>query len=159
MQTKSCNWFTANPDAFARRSAGGLHVRDRLPHVRAALPVATTSAPGLSDPSDGDPLITVLLPHYGCESYLSMAVASILSQTLTRFVLYIIDDCSPTGDWLTAVRPHLGDSRGEAVQDHEERRSLSHRQRTGAVNHLSVRGVPGRRRPLTSAASPNGVSS
>ncbi len=111
MQTKSCNWFTANPDAFARRSAGGLHVRDRLPHVRAALPVATTSAPGLSDPSDGDPLITVLLPHYGCESYLSMAVASILRQTLTRFVLYIIDDCSPTDDWLTAVRPHLGDSR------------------------------------------------
>ncbi|MBN8641827.1 MAG: glycosyltransferase [Flavobacteriales bacterium] len=40
------------------------------------------------------PIISVILPVYNCEKYVSEAVQSVLNQTFTDFELLIIDDCS-----------------------------------------------------------------
>ena len=40
------------------------------------------------------PLVTVLMPVYNGEKYLSQAIDSILNQTFTDYELLIIDDCS-----------------------------------------------------------------
>ena len=40
------------------------------------------------------PIISVILPVYNCEKYVSEAVQSVLNQTFADFELLIIDDCS-----------------------------------------------------------------
>lgn len=40
------------------------------------------------------PIISVILPVYNCEKFVSEAVQSVLNQTFTDFELLIIDDCS-----------------------------------------------------------------
>ena len=39
------------------------------------------------------PLISVLMPNYNCEKYLSEAIESILNQTYSNFEFIILDDC------------------------------------------------------------------
>jgi glycosyltransferase involved in cell wall biosynthesis len=57
------------------------------------------------------PLISVILPHFGCERYLFDAVSSILHQELGELELKVVDDASPTDDWLQAIAKLRGDPR------------------------------------------------
>ena len=41
------------------------------------------------------PYISIIMPVYKCEEYLSMSVESVLRQTFTDFELLLVDDCSP----------------------------------------------------------------
>lgn len=59
----------------------------------------------------GVPLITVILPHFGCERYLFDAVSSILHQDVDELELKVIDDASPNDDWLHAIERLRGDPR------------------------------------------------
>ncbi len=42
----------------------------------------------------GNPKISVIMPNYNCEQYISYAIRSVLEQSYTNFELIIIDDCS-----------------------------------------------------------------
>ena len=61
--------------------------------------------------SSGKSLITVFMPHYRCERFIRQAAQSILQQTHRELRLIIVDDSSPTSEWVDAVRPLLSDSR------------------------------------------------
>ena len=41
-----------------------------------------------------NPLISVIMPVYNCESSVGEAIESILSQSFTNFEFLILDDCS-----------------------------------------------------------------
>ncbi|HEV8015388.1 MAG TPA: glycosyltransferase family A protein [Stellaceae bacterium] len=56
------------------------------------------------------------MPHRGCEAYLAQSVASILNQADVSLRLYLVDDASPTGDWLQIIAPWRGDPRLVALQ-------------------------------------------
>jgi glycosyltransferase involved in cell wall biosynthesis len=56
-------------------------------------------------------LVTVILPHFGCEAYLLDAALSILAQELEDLELIVVDDASPTRQWLTAARQLSADPR------------------------------------------------
>ena len=43
------------------------------------------------------PLVSVILPVYNGERYLSEAIESILTQTLSDLELIVVDDCSADG--------------------------------------------------------------
>ena len=45
------------------------------------------------------PKVSVLMPNYNCEKYLSESIESILNQTFTDFEFIIIDDCSTDWSW------------------------------------------------------------
>lgn len=45
------------------------------------------------------PLVSVLMPNYNCEKYLSEAIESILNQTYKNFEFIILDDCSTDNSW------------------------------------------------------------
>lgn len=55
--------------------------------------------------------ITVLIPHFGCETHLHKAAASILAQTETDLALWVIDDCSDSERWREVLAPLMGDPR------------------------------------------------
>jgi hypothetical protein len=57
------------------------------------------------------PALTVVLAHYDCSRYLGAAVASVLNQDFTDLNLVVVDDCSPTDEWLGALRPFADDHR------------------------------------------------
>ena len=40
------------------------------------------------------PKVSVLMPNYNCEKYLSESIESVLNQTFKDFEFIIIDDCS-----------------------------------------------------------------
>ena len=44
-------------------------------------------------------LVSVLMPNYNCEKYLSEAIESILNQTYKNFEFIIFDDCSTDKSW------------------------------------------------------------
>lgn len=48
---------------------------------------------------ENKPSISVLMPAYNAEKYISLAIESILNQTLRNFELIIIDDCSTDDTW------------------------------------------------------------
>ncbi|GIF10087.1 glycosyltransferase family 2 protein [Actinoplanes teichomyceticus] len=56
-------------------------------------------------------MLTVILPHYRCSTYLPSAVRSVLGQSLRELRLIVLDDCSPEDDWLAALAPFRGDPR------------------------------------------------
>lgn len=57
------------------------------------------------------PVLTVVLPHFGCARYLGASVASVLGQHLRDLALIVVDDASPSGAWIDALRPFAGDPR------------------------------------------------
>jgi glycosyltransferase involved in cell wall biosynthesis len=58
-----------------------------------------------------EPLLTVIMPHFRCEQYLYEAASSILNQSMADLQLVIVDDCSPTNEWLNSLRPLMTDPR------------------------------------------------
>lgn len=54
---------------------------------------------GLSKSKNDEPLISVIMPAYNCESYIAQAIESILSQTYKNFELLIVDDASTDLTW------------------------------------------------------------
>ncbi|MBU3956767.1 glycosyltransferase [Patescibacteria group bacterium] len=46
-----------------------------------------------------NPLVSVIMPAYNAEKYISEAIKSILNQTFENFKLIIIDDCSTDKTW------------------------------------------------------------
>lgn len=48
---------------------------------------------------ENNPLISILMPNYNNEKYLSEAIESILNQTYKNFEFIIIDDCSTDNSW------------------------------------------------------------
>ncbi len=51
------------------------------------------------------PLVTVLMPVYNCEKYLSTSIESILHQTFTDFEFIILDDGS-TDDSINIIQSY-----------------------------------------------------
>ncbi len=45
------------------------------------------------------PQISVLMPNYNCDKYISEAIESILNQSYSNFEFIIIDDCSSDNSW------------------------------------------------------------
>ena len=45
------------------------------------------------------PKVSVLMPNYNCEKYLSESIESVLNQTFKDFEFIIIDDCSTDNSW------------------------------------------------------------
>ncbi|MFH8217837.1 glycosyltransferase family 2 protein [Streptomyces sp. NPDC018057] len=61
--------------------------------------------------AQGDPAVTVILPHYDCAAYLGAAVASVLGQDRPDLRLVVVDDCTPGESWTKALGPYTGDPR------------------------------------------------
>ncbi|MFJ8691278.1 glycosyltransferase family 2 protein [Micromonospora wenchangensis] len=59
----------------------------------------------------GEPLLTVIVPHFRCATYLPESVASVLGQTHSDLRLVVADDHSPDDDWITALEPWRDDPR------------------------------------------------
>jgi glycosyltransferase involved in cell wall biosynthesis len=56
-------------------------------------------------------MLTVIVPHFHCATYLAESVASVLVQTYRNLRLVVADDHSPDDDWITALAPWKGDRR------------------------------------------------
>ncbi len=57
------------------------------------------------------PLVTVVLPHFGCEPFLAAAVRSILDQELGDLALLVVDDASPGDEWSSILGGFADDPR------------------------------------------------
>lgn len=73
------------------------------------------------------PLISVIMPVYNSEAYLSEAIESILGQSYTHFEFIIIDDCSTDGSRIVIESYAQQDKRIHPLY-------LSHRGAGGAAN-------------------------
>jgi glycosyltransferase involved in cell wall biosynthesis len=67
------------------------------------------------------PKISVVIPAYNAEIYLSESIESILNQSFSDFELVIIDDCSVDNSWEIINKYALQDSR---VKIHRNQRNL-----------------------------------
>ena len=65
------------------------------------------------------PKVSVLMPNYNCESYLSEAIESILSQSFTGFEFIIIDDGSTDSSWEIIQKYARQDTRIVAIKNAE----------------------------------------
>ncbi len=45
------------------------------------------------------PLVSVIMPVYNCESYLKLALDSIVNQTYSNLEIVVVDDCSSDNSW------------------------------------------------------------
>ena len=63
------------------------------------------------------PVISVLLPVYNSERYISLAIESILNQSFTDFEFIIIDDCSSDTSWDICQKYAQQDNRIIAVRN------------------------------------------
>ncbi|MEO8152711.1 MAG: glycosyltransferase family 2 protein [Rhizobacter sp.] len=77
------------------------------------------------------PLVSVVMPVYGVERYVGAAVQSILAQTLDRFELIVVDDC--TLDSSIAVVQSFKDNRVRVVR-HELNLGLAAARNTGIAH-------------------------
>jgi glycosyltransferase involved in cell wall biosynthesis len=55
--------------------------------------------------------LTVVVPHFDCARFLGEAVSSVLDQEYRDLSVVVVDDASPAGDWLDALRPFASDER------------------------------------------------
>lgn len=51
-------------------------------------------------------LVSIIMPTYNCGAYIEKSIQSVLSQTMSDWKLYIIDDCS-TDNTASVVKPYL----------------------------------------------------
>lgn len=65
------------------------------------------------------PLVSVLMPNYNCEKYISEAIESILSQSFTDFEFIIIDDGSTDRSWEIIQEYAIKNERIIALQNPE----------------------------------------
>lgn len=64
-----------------------------------------------------NPTVSVIIPAYNSEKYISLAIESILQQSFTDFELIIIDDCSKDGTWNIIKDYVIKDSRILAIKN------------------------------------------
>ena len=76
------------------------------------------------------PLISVVMPVYGTEAYVSRAISSIRSQSFEDWELIVVDDCTPDGAADIAREAAERDSRIRVVS-HETNEGLSAARNTG----------------------------
>lgn len=62
------------------------------------------------------PEVTIAIPFYNAETYLELAIVSVLSQTFTDFTLLLIDDGS-TDSSLKIAQKYLDDKRVKVISD------------------------------------------
>lgn len=55
--------------------------------------------------------VSIVMPLYNCERYVSDSIESVLSQTYEEWELLIVDDCSSDGSYEIAKQYAVGDSR------------------------------------------------
>lgn len=63
------------------------------------------------------PLVSIVMPNYNCEKYISQAINSILRQTFRDFELIIVDDGSTDSSWEIIRRFAQEDSRIVAMRN------------------------------------------
>ena len=66
--------------------------------------------------------VSILIPHYNGEHFLTEALASVAAQTYPHIEVIIIDDCSTDGSW-ERIAPFLQDSRFRAIR-HEQNQGI-----------------------------------
>lgn len=80
--------------------------------------------------SGNRPSVSIIMPVYGVEEYLSNAIECILRQTFDDWELIIVDDCSPDRSGKIAQDFAAADERIEVI-GHSENRGLSAARNTG----------------------------
>lgn len=75
-----------------------------------------------------EPAVSVVMPVYGVERYIGAAVRSVLAQTMPRFELIVVDDCTP--DNSIAVVRSFDDPRIRIVR-HARNQGLAAARNTG----------------------------
>ena len=82
------------------------------------------------------PKVALLIPHFGCESYLARVVGSILGQTNAHLEIHVVDDASPDDGWLRALRDAPLDDR---VHLHRTARRVGpYRIKNSLIPHLDA---------------------
>lgn len=66
-----------------------------------------------------NPKVSVIMPNYNCEKYISKAIESILNQTFTDFEFIIIDDGSTDNSWSIIQEYAKKDNRIIAIKNDE----------------------------------------
>ena len=64
-----------------------------------------------------NPMVSVLMPNYNCEKYLSEAIESILKQSFTEFEFIIVDDGSSDDSWAIIQKYMEKDKRITAIRN------------------------------------------
>lgn len=70
-----------------------------------------------------NPMISVIVPVYNVEKYLSRCIDSVLMQTFTDFELLLVDDGSPDNSGMICDEYALKDVRVKVL--HQENKGLS----------------------------------
>lgn len=70
------------------------------------------------------PIVSVIMPVYNCETYVSAAIRSVLRQTVENWELIVIDDRSADGS-MAVVRELCGDDRRITLLQNEENSGVS----------------------------------
>ena len=58
-----------------------------------------------------EPLISVIIPVYNCEKYLTNSVKSVLNQSYKNMEIILIDDCSSDTSYIIAQELKASDER------------------------------------------------
>ncbi len=80
-----------------------------------------------------EPLISILLPAYNVEKYISHCIETIINQTYKNIEIIIVDDCSPDDSGKIAEEYSKKDNRIK-VYHHERNKGLSAARNTGIEN-------------------------
>lgn len=83
---------------------------------------------------DEDPLVSVVVPTYGRDSYLVDAVESVTNQTYNNVELIVVDDCSPVPVEETLDQVSFSDVTSTEVVRHSENRGANAARNTGIEN-------------------------
>lgn len=81
-----------------------------------------------------NPMISVIVPVYNVEKYLSRCIDSVLMQTFTDFELLLVDDGSPDNSGMICDEYALKDVRVKVL--HQENKGLSGARNAGIENSV-----------------------
>lgn len=65
------------------------------------------------------PLVSVIMPAYNAEAFISEAISSVLAQSVQDLELIVIDDCSQDGTWELICQFALQDGRIRKIKNEE----------------------------------------